>query len=467
MPVGYFTLNPSSYNVSSDGNPQNADVGIGGYDLDFSGPAGTTVDNFVSYCSNFLDGINDAPPSVFFYSTPSLTPDSTTNPGLAAGNYGELAYLYNTYGLYVNPTANVNSPIGSPTNNGFSNTINSGGLQLAEWALEYNQSVASVTSPNTPFQLGQLTGAPTTTLTGTALTNWQDIQASANEYLAAAAANGPEDVYFLNASNFPGNTFGYQGMLSTDLMNFTDTVSSTSSVTTAIYNASTNQPVSGTQALGTSVYDTATVSGSPATPTGTVTYYFYDTASPVYGTTTPVGTPQTVTLSGGIVPPSAATGDLPVGSYSFIGVYSGDTNYASSTRKNPGPLSINQSTTRVSTTIYNSNGSTPTDALGEQVYDTTTVSGTPFTPTGTVTYYFYDTASPVYGTTTPASSQTTAAVTLSGRTVPNSSLSPTLTEGGYAFIGVYSGDTEYAKFDGRSRAALDQPVDVEREHDDL
>ena len=32
--------------------------------------------------------------------------------------------------------------------------------------------------------------------------------------------------------------------------------------------------------------------------------------------------------------------------------------------------------------------------LGEPVYDTATVTGTPFTPTGTVTYYFYDTATP-------------------------------------------------------------------------
>ena len=47
-----------------------------------------------------------------------------------------------------------------------------------------------------------------------------------------------------------------------------------------------------------------------------------------------------------------------------------------------------------------------TDVLGEQVYDTATVTGTPFTPTGTVTYYFYNTASPMYGTTTPASTQT-------------------------------------------------------------
>ena len=35
-----------------------------------------------------------------------------------------------------------------------------------------------------------------------------------------------------------------------------------------------------------------------------------------------------------------------------------------------------------------------TDELGEQVYDTATVSGSPFTPTGTVTYNFYNTSEP-------------------------------------------------------------------------
>ena len=48
----------------------------------------------------------------------------------------------------------------------------------------------------------------------------------------------------------------------------------------------------------------------------------------------------------------------------------------------------------MSTAIYDSTGGAVTGTLGEQVYDTATVTGTPFTPTGTVTYYFYDTATP-------------------------------------------------------------------------
>ena len=100
-----------------------------------------------------------------------------------------------------------------------------------------------------------------------------------------------------------------------------------SNIATVIYNACTKTPISGNQATNTSVYDTASVGGTLYKPTGTVTYYFYNTATPVFGTTSPLGS-QTVTLSNGTVPNSCSTGALPAGSYSVIGVYSGDGNYA-------------------------------------------------------------------------------------------------------------------------------------------
>ena len=155
-------------------------------------------------------------------------------------------------------------------------------------------------------------------------------------------------------------------------------------------------PVTGT--LGEQVYDTATVSGTPFTPTGTVTYDFYNTANPVYGTTSPIST-QTVTLSAGLVPNSATTPALTAGSYSFIGVYGGDNNYAGYVGA-VGPPDGKQGSSGVSTVIQDAAGARGDRALA-QVYDTATVTGTPFTPTGTVTYNFYDTTSPVYGATTP------------------------------------------------------------------
>ena len=195
--------------------------------------------------------------------------------------------------------------------------------------------------------------------------------------------------------------------------------------------------------LGEAVYDTATVTATPFTPTGTVTYDFYNTASPTYGVTTPVST-QTVNLSGGLVPNSTTTAGLTAGSYSFIGVYSGDSNYTGYT-SSVETLTINQGSSSASTVIKDSTSGTPTNVLGEQVYDTAAVAGTPaaFTPTGTVTYYFYNTATPVYGTTTPVSTQT---VNLSGGLAPNSATTSALTAGSYSFIAVYSGDTNYSDY---------------------
>ena len=78
----------------------------------------------------------------------------------------------------------------------------------------------------------------------------------------------------------------------------------------------------GTRTTGASAYDTATVISAAGgiTPTGTVTYSFFDNAT----CTGPAATTQTVTLSGGAVPNSSATGALAAGSYSFQATYSGD-----------------------------------------------------------------------------------------------------------------------------------------------
>ena len=112
-----------------------------------------------------------------------------------------------------------------------------------------------------------------------------------------------------------------------------------------------------------------------------------------------------MTLTGGAVPNSAATAALTAGSYSYIAVYSGDSNYTGSTRRRR--AADDQPGTRaVSTAIDDAGGGTVTGVLGESVNDTATVTGTPgFTPTGTVTYDFYNTATPTLGTTTPSTTR--------------------------------------------------------------
>ena len=103
------------------------------------------------------------------------------------------------------------------------------------------------------------------------------------------------------------------------------------------------------------VLDTATVTGTLAgiTPTGTVTYSFTGTnGTSLSGLTVPAGWAvsadkltwtETATITGGTVPDSAPTTALPPGSYMFVGQYSGDANFSSSTSA-PEPLTVSDRT---------------------------------------------------------------------------------------------------------------------------
>jgi ELWxxDGT repeat protein len=99
----------------------------------------------------------------------------------------------------------------------------------------------------------------------------------------------------------------------------------TATTATTIENFTTDANISGPVAVGTTVNDSATVTGSPAgfAPTGTVTYNFYTNATasgvPAFSETVPVGTE------------SSPEGPLAAGSYSFQAVYNGDSNYGPST----------------------------------------------------------------------------------------------------------------------------------------
>ena len=95
---------------------------------------------------------------------------------------------------------------------------------------------------------------------------------------------------------------------------------------------------------------------------------------------------DTVTLSGGKVPNSPLTPALPAGGYQFQAGYNGDANYKPSTSALE-PLAINQGSASTDTTIVDAlTLGPPTGVAGESVVDTATVTGSPFTPTGTVTY---------------------------------------------------------------------------------
>ena len=131
---------------------------------------------------------------------------------------------------------------------------------------------------------------------------------------------------------------------------------------------------------------------------------------------------------------SINTASLPAGSYSFEAQYLGDGNYQESPMSAPEPLTINQGSSSVSTAISDSGGGVVTSVLGEKVYDTATVTGTPaaFAPTGNVKYYFSTDGGTTYSLfdTEPVGTQSINTASLPA--------------GSYSFEAQYSGDSNYA-----------------------
>ncbi len=415
LDTAYLELNASSDNQACPGNSilENGDT-VGGLDAELTGNLGN-VATFQSVCADLLHGVSVG---MTYPVSPSLIPNPTYNTSLTA-NIGELGYLYNEYAL-TNQT-------GSPENNA---AVNGAGLQLAIWALEYNQT-GSLNLNDVDSSL------PYAVLQGSTA---QNIINAANAYLSAAAGNS-EDVYFLIVNQPPGPGHG-QGMLSTDLLDFTDTQQIQTQSATSI-----NTTAGGTVVLGsgTPLTDSATLSGGSDFLAGdTLTFTLYGpSGGSVYTTTVPVSDNGTYSVDsarstnpGGYVP--SGSGTL-TGTYQWVVNFSGDSNNTlASTNLGDEPESVTQAGSSVNTTIDDSGGGAVTGTLGESVYDTATVTGVSgVTPTGTVTYEFFTTAN---GTGTP----TDETVTLNADgTVPISAATTALAAGSYSYIAIYSGDNNY------------------------
>ena len=170
------------------------------------------------------------------------------------------------------------------------------------------------------------------------------------------------------------------------------------STATTIHNV-TNHNVGVTSVpLGSTVDDSATVTGTAfGAPTGDVTFTWFTAASNCTGNSVGAGT---VPLVAGVAHPSTAFGPLAAGSYSFRATYNGDTNYTTST----GPcesLTVQQASTSTATTIHNVLDHTvgvTSVPLGSTVDDSATVTGTAFgAPTGTVTFTWFTASSACTG----------------------------------------------------------------------
>jgi hypothetical protein len=204
-----------------------------------------------------------------------------------------------------------------------------------------------------------------------------------------------------------------------------------------VYDGGEGAPWSGTQVTGASAYDTATLAGVDGfTPTGSVTYDFY-------GNGTCSGEPtagSTVPITDGAVPDSFTEPNLPDGTFSFMASYGGDTDY-SATTSSCEAITVAKAASSTVETVEDSATQSPwsgTETQGASAYDTATVTGVlGFTPTGTVTYSFYDNGS------CGGAAASTETVTVSGGSVPASSPTGELKPGTFSYRAAYSGNADY------------------------
>ena len=262
---------------------------------------------------------------------------------------------------------------------------------------------------------------------------------NSSDTAALAAGSYSYEALYSGDSNYAGSTSACEPF------SVGASTGGTTTISTALKNVSGNTTItdSSTVPLGTSVYDTTTLtpSASSPIPTGTVTYSFFDNAT-CYST---AASTQKVTLnSNGTVPNSSDTAALAAGSYAFQATYSGDTNYTGS-MSTCEPFSVtgpSKPPSTVTTTVFDASTNaawTGTESSGASAYDTSSVSGSgSATPTGTVTYSFF------YSSDCTATPYNTQTVTLSSGKVPNSATTAALDEGNYAFDATYSGDSNYA-----------------------
>ncbi|MFL6007695.1 MAG: Ig-like domain repeat protein [Gaiellaceae bacterium] len=195
-------------------------------------------------------------------------------------------------------------------------------------------------------------------------------------------------------------------------------------------------------ALGTSVHDRATVSDvNPAfDPTGNVTFTFFANAT-CDGNGAGKGT---VTLANGVAHPSAASGALAAGDYSFQGHYNGDGNFDPSTSPCE-PFHVNTAASSTATQLHNDASENTIDVgssvpLGTSVHDKATVTdgNAAFDPTGDATFRFF-----ANGTCDGLGVGKGTVALVNGVAHPSTAAGP-LPAGAYSFQAHYNGDDNFA-----------------------
>ena len=177
-------------------------------------------------------------------------------------------------------------------------------------------------------------------------------------HVAAAADWGPNT----GAGGISGDPYHMfvdhvTGLSSTGNQDRAMTVGATAPTLSTIIVDAANTPVT-TVPMGTSVHDTALLTGTTSTAGGTVTYKLFHSPD-CTGTATST---DTVTVTNGVVPdsPSSTPG---VGTWSYLVSYSGDPKNATATAACEGPLTVNE----VLASLVNVAKSEPTPGDGQTV----------------------------------------------------------------------------------------------------
>jgi hypothetical protein len=216
----------------------------------------------------------------------------------------------------------------------------------------------------------------------------------------------------------------------------------TSSVVTAVNGVDNTGHV----ALGSSVYDEATV--TPSNATGSVTFTLYQgpfTGSPPDCTTgTVVGTPETVSPLVAGVADSTPLSNLAPGSYAYKANYKSDSPFFGDANGDCEPFTVDQGQLVAKSKLHDASHNVVADSshvgLGSVMHDTAQISGQVpgFTPTGAVSFTFFktidcsDTGADAGPVTTDSSSGD-----------PRSADTSALTPGVYGFEASVAGDTNY------------------------
>jgi hypothetical protein len=218
----------------------------------------------------------------------------------------------------------------------------------------------------------------------------------------------------------------------------------TPTLTTALSNASVS--------LGTTVTDTATVTGNSTngSPTGTVTFSACGPTATATACTVQSGGSATVTLtpeSNNQSVASAAIDPGATGWYCFFDQYSGDSHYTSVTDDDTATECVDvTSTSSPSTPTLATALSSASVSLGTTVIDTATVTGnsTNGSPTGTVTFSACGPTATATACTVHSGGSATVTLTSESKnqSVASAAIDPGAT-GWYCFFDQYSGDAHY------------------------